>query len=149
MNYTSVTVPLLPLISSLLYFPSPPAVKCKCQQHMAYKWAHVRPWSWTTSTCWHLSLQGVAELCVLWSGHRPQRVKYDFLFTVEMWHWQSVFTAASSLPVHIRADASIVLSANWWLALCVFSCVCVYASSGQKVCLAKYWQCWSFFHSQL
>lgn len=66
-------------------------------------------------------------------GLAISRVKRDCApFTVGMWHWPSVCAASLFLPVHIRADAGVVVSANWWLApVCV--CVCVYASSGLKV----------------
>lgn len=43
-------------------------------------------------------------------------------FTVGMWHWQSVCTAASFSPAHKGAHANVHLSANWWLA--PYECVC-------------------------
>ena len=84
--------------------------------------------------CWHLALQGVAEVYALWAGHFKGKTWLSQPFAVGTWHWQSVCTAASFSPAHKGAHASVLLSANWWLALfecvcvrvCVCVCVCVY-----------------------
>lgn len=80
---------------------------------------------WTTSLMFNLnkccdkSVHGQSVLC---AGHFKGKTWLPPLSRAGMWHWQSVSTAASSLPACKGAHASVHLSANWWLARCVFAC---------------------------
>lgn len=74
--------------------------------------------------CWHCKAwQGC--VCVLWVGHFKGKTWLSPPFTVGVWHWRSVCTAASFLPAHKGAHASVHLSANWWLAPYESVCACV------------------------
>lgn len=125
-----------PALVAPLFPPSPSAVKHKYPKHSALSSYLTMTGSLRFYACWHLAPQGVAAVCVVWAGHFKGKTWHYPLFTMGMWHWKSVCTAASFLPAHKASTCQRPLKCQL-----VAGPVCVFVSSGHKVCLGKCWQC--------